>query len=149
MINRVSIRGIREKEEAVVMLWYDKRKRNGEVNLSGFRILVNNEALDNMEKTTRAKTELLVSQLYRLVKVKKIKTLSDIHVFVNRFVVKYNPYILFNGSKTFDEVVEANEINTLEKQYRQRGFVRVQKNYFKKQFKQDMKKQIKEEQQRQ
>lgn len=147
MISVVSVEGVREKEEALVMMWYYKHKRNGERKISGFRMVVNDEALERMEKTTRAKTDLLISQIHRLLSVKKIKTLKDLRTFVNGFVMKYNPYILFNGRKTF-EVKELSkmEINSQEKHYTDRGYKKINKKYFKKRYKEDMKKHIKQEQ---
>jgi len=144
MVAYTNIVDIRTKVTLGTFTWNPKGNKKRGHKLGGFTVHVNDTNLASIEKTTRSKAELLIKNVYRAQSVKGIKTERDLEILVNSFVETHNPYILFNGDKTFNA---SHDYNTTFEEFKNelasKDMKALTKGYFKRKVRKDMKEFIK------
>lgn len=139
----VNVKSIREKSLPVMFVWNRKKKGNTQ-SVENLRVVYLPDELEALEKTTKAKVELLMVNLSRAVQFNKVRNEVEMEVFINSFVDTYNPHITFNESKLFNQSnIKDSSAGEMVKDYKNMGFVEFNKKSIKSRYKTQMKKYIK------
>jgi len=108
MLGRTLITDLQTQLLLGVILWQRKGSKEHDYKLSGFTVYINTNNIQSSTPTTQAKTKHYLQSLYRLNKLRKIKTETDLQIFSNMFIFENQPNILFNDELHFDIKVFKN-----------------------------------------
>lgn len=134
MIGITKIMGLKEQEIVVKFFWETKGREKNGYSIKSLFIYLDEHRLEQLNDTTKSKVEMLIGEVFRLRKLKKIKSELDLEIIVNAFMTKHSPAILFNSRKHFtysyrhEAFPEARTLDGIA------GFVKVDDKYFKRKF---------------
>ena len=134
MIGHSNIMGTKEQETFAVLFWDTKGRKKQKYRIKSLRVYLNERNLNNLNETTRMKAELLLSEIYRLIKIKRVRSELDLEVFINGFMREHNPAMLHNGKKHFSYRHTPNENCVLRTTLESEGFVLADDRYYKRKF---------------
>lgn len=96
MLCRTLITDLNKQSLLGVVLWERKGSKEKGYKLSGFTVYINSRGMLETTTTTASKTKHYLQSLYRLHKLKNIKTEDDLEIFSNMFIAENQPNILFD-----------------------------------------------------
>lgn len=142
MVGHSTICGLKEQETVIVLRWDTKGRKKHGYKINSLKLYLDENTFYELNETSKMKLEVLIGEIYRLNKLKKIKSELDLTILINGFMMEHNPAILFNRRKHFtfeyspndDDFREVSFLNTftlLDDKYFKEKYNRLRKRLMK------------------
>lgn len=134
MIGFSKVMGIKEQEPVITLLWETKGRKRKRYRIKSLKLYLHERHLEQLNKTTKMKAELLLNQIYSIYKLGRIRGEMDLEILINGFMRERNPAMVFNSTKHFTYTHTAEHPSIIKTNLDADGYVLVNDKYFKRKF---------------